>query len=198
MQRLFDEHRFTRVLHLAAESHVDRSIVDPGAFLQTNVLGTFALLKAALDSWRAAGAMDSAAVPSRVDGRGLRLARRRRSRLHRILGLSAELALRRQQGRERPSGPLLCRDLRHAGPDHQLLEQLRPLSASGKADPADDHPCAGGQAAADLWRRLERPRLAACVRSLRRADGRGRARPRRRDLQCRWRQRAQQPRRGRA
>ena len=60
MQRLFDEHRFTRVLHLAAESHVDRSIVDPGAFLQTNVLGTFALLKAALDSWRAAGTMDGA------------------------------------------------------------------------------------------------------------------------------------------
>ncbi len=60
MQRLFDEHRFKRVLHLAAESHVDRSIVDPGAFLQTNVLGTFALLKAALDSWRAAGAMESA------------------------------------------------------------------------------------------------------------------------------------------
>src|SRR5689334_10988498 len=50
VQRLFDEHRFTRVLHLAAESHIDRSIVDPGAFLQTNVLGTFALLKTAFDS----------------------------------------------------------------------------------------------------------------------------------------------------
>jgi dTDP-glucose 4,6-dehydratase len=60
MQRLFDEHRFSRVLHLAAESHVDRSIVDPGAFLQTNVLGTFALLKTARDAWRAASAMDSA------------------------------------------------------------------------------------------------------------------------------------------
>ncbi len=60
MQRLFDEHRLTRVLHLAAESHVDRSIVDPGAFLQTNVLGTFALLKAALVSWRATGTIESA------------------------------------------------------------------------------------------------------------------------------------------
>jgi dTDP-glucose 4,6-dehydratase len=60
MQRLFDENSFTRVLHLAAESHVDRSIVDPGAFLQTNVLGTFALLKAALDSWRATDTMASA------------------------------------------------------------------------------------------------------------------------------------------
>src|SRR5262245_10127852 len=44
MRRLFGEHRFARVLHLAAESHVDRSIVDPGAFLQTNVLGTFTLM----------------------------------------------------------------------------------------------------------------------------------------------------------
>jgi dTDP-glucose 4,6-dehydratase len=37
MQRLFEEHQFTRVAHLAAESHVDRSISDPEAFLQTNV-----------------------------------------------------------------------------------------------------------------------------------------------------------------
>lgn len=55
---LFDEHRFTRVAHLAAESHVDRSIDDPEAFLQTNVLGTFNLLKSALDHWRAAGTLE--------------------------------------------------------------------------------------------------------------------------------------------
>ena len=55
MQRLFDERKFSRVAHLAAELHVDRSISDPEAFLQTNVLGTFTLLKAALDCWRAAG-----------------------------------------------------------------------------------------------------------------------------------------------
>jgi dTDP-glucose 4,6-dehydratase len=60
MRRLFDEHRFTRVAHLAAESHVDRSIADPEAFLQTNVLGTFTLLKTALDAWRSAGTADRA------------------------------------------------------------------------------------------------------------------------------------------
>ena len=60
LQRLFDEHRFTRVAHLAAESHVDRSISDPEAFLQTNVLGTFTLLKAALDAWRTSAALHSA------------------------------------------------------------------------------------------------------------------------------------------
>jgi dTDP-glucose 4,6-dehydratase len=60
MRRLFDEHSLGRVVHLAAESHVDRSIVDAEAFLQTNVLGTFTLLKAALDAWRGSGAIDRA------------------------------------------------------------------------------------------------------------------------------------------
>jgi dTDP-glucose 4,6-dehydratase len=60
MQRLFEEHKFTRVAHLAAESHVDRSISDPEAFLQTNVLGTFTLLKAALDAWRTSATLGSA------------------------------------------------------------------------------------------------------------------------------------------
>ncbi|MDI1266934.1 MAG: dTDP-glucose 4,6-dehydratase [bacterium] len=60
MHRLFDEHAFTRVAHLAAESHVDRSIADPEAFLQTNVLGTFTLLKAALDFWQAKAMIERA------------------------------------------------------------------------------------------------------------------------------------------
>src|SRR5215207_8389470 len=40
------------IMHLAAESHVDRSIDGPGEFIQTNVVGTFALLQAALEYWR--------------------------------------------------------------------------------------------------------------------------------------------------
>jgi len=59
IRRLFEEHEFTRVAHLAAESHVDRSIADPEAFLQTNVLGTFTLLQAALDFWSSAGTLGS-------------------------------------------------------------------------------------------------------------------------------------------
>src|SRR5260370_30251400 len=55
MRRLFEGHKFPRVLHLAAESHVDRSIVDPEAFLQTNVLRTFTFLNAALDPCRPPG-----------------------------------------------------------------------------------------------------------------------------------------------
>src|SRR5947208_13671620 len=40
------------VLHLAAESHVDRSIDGPGDFIKTNIEGTYLLLEAALDYWR--------------------------------------------------------------------------------------------------------------------------------------------------
>lgn len=47
MGRLFADFRPDRVMHLAAESHVDRSIDGPGVFIQTNVVGTFALLQAA-------------------------------------------------------------------------------------------------------------------------------------------------------
>ncbi len=53
IQQLFDEHGFTAVLHCAAESHVDRSITDPLAFVRTNVLGTTTLLQVARESWKA-------------------------------------------------------------------------------------------------------------------------------------------------
>ena len=52
MARLFAAFRPHVVTHLAAESHVDRSIDGPGAFVQTNVVGTFTLLAAALHYWR--------------------------------------------------------------------------------------------------------------------------------------------------
>ena len=49
---LFQEHRFEGVIHLAAESHVDRSIVDPLAFARTNILGTMVLLNAFKELWQ--------------------------------------------------------------------------------------------------------------------------------------------------
>ncbi len=47
LARIFSEHRPDAVMHLAAESHVDRSIDGPAAFIQTNIVGTFTLLEAA-------------------------------------------------------------------------------------------------------------------------------------------------------
>ena len=51
IDRLLTEHRPRAVIHFAAESHVDRSIHGPGAFMQTNVTGTFTLLEAARGYW---------------------------------------------------------------------------------------------------------------------------------------------------
>ena len=52
IQELFQKYQFDGVLHLAAESHVDRSITDPLAFIKTNVLGTANLLTAAKNLWK--------------------------------------------------------------------------------------------------------------------------------------------------
>lgn len=49
---LFKEYQFDGVIHLAAESHVDRSISDPLAFIKTNILGTVNLLNAAKKTWK--------------------------------------------------------------------------------------------------------------------------------------------------
>src|ERR1700733_15172665 len=52
MRRIFKDFSPDVVMHLAAESHVDRSIDGPGEFIQTNIVGTFSLLQAALEYWR--------------------------------------------------------------------------------------------------------------------------------------------------
>src|ERR1700722_6392238 len=128
------------VLHLAAESHVDRSIDGPGEFIKTNIDGTFALLDAARGYWeklpreRAArfrfhhvstdevfGALP---LPPPPDRWGFRPPRQPRQ-IPRDEPLQAEFALRRVEGRLRPSGARLARDLWPPGGDEQLLEQLR-------------------------------------------------------------------------
>lgn len=52
INKLFAKYNFDGVIHLAAESHVDRSIEDPMAFIRTNVFGTVALLNAARIAWK--------------------------------------------------------------------------------------------------------------------------------------------------
>lgn len=51
IDEVFDKYKFDRVIHLAAESHVDRSITNPLAFAQTNIMGTLNLLQAAKRIW---------------------------------------------------------------------------------------------------------------------------------------------------
>ena len=52
LTRIFRDHRPNAVMHLAAETHVDRSIDGPGVFVMTNVVGTQVLLDVAADYWR--------------------------------------------------------------------------------------------------------------------------------------------------
>lgn len=52
INELFSTHKFDSVIHLAAESHVDRSITDPLAFVKTNVIGTMVLLNAFKSCWK--------------------------------------------------------------------------------------------------------------------------------------------------
>jgi dTDP-glucose 4,6-dehydratase len=58
LDRIFADHQPDAVMHLAAESHVDRSIDGPGAFIQTNITGTYTLLEAARAYWQNAGKPD--------------------------------------------------------------------------------------------------------------------------------------------
>ena len=52
IKTVFNSHQITDVIHLAAESHVDRSITDPFSFARTNVMGTLNLLQAAKEFWK--------------------------------------------------------------------------------------------------------------------------------------------------
>jgi dTDP-glucose 4,6-dehydratase len=52
IKKLFSKYKITGIIHLAAESHVDRSIADPMAFIKTNIVGTVTLLNTAFDSWK--------------------------------------------------------------------------------------------------------------------------------------------------
>jgi dTDP-glucose 4,6-dehydratase len=58
---LLREYQPRAIVHFAAESHVDRSIVGPAAFIQTNILGTFVLLQQALAYWQSLSATDQSA-----------------------------------------------------------------------------------------------------------------------------------------
>jgi len=59
LNRIFAEHRPDAVMHLAAESHVDRSIDGPDEFMETNILGTFNMLEAARKYWVESGKPES-------------------------------------------------------------------------------------------------------------------------------------------
>ena len=187
------------VIHLAAETHVDRSITGSAAFIETNIVGTYVLLEAARRYF------EGLPGERREEFRFLHVSTDEvygslgtRRPVHRDHALRSELALLGEQGRVRSSGAGLAPHLRAADHHLQLLQQLRSVSVPRKADPADDPQCAGGQAAARLRQRPQCARLALCRGSCPRAGSDSAPRAGRRDLQRRRPQRAAQHRRGRA
>ncbi len=153
-------------MHLAAETHVDRSIDGPGEFVETNVVGTFRLLNAALDYWR-----------------GLEGERRDAFRFHHVSTdeVFGELALDRGIfTEETPYDPSSPYSASKAASDHfvrawhvtyglpvvltNCSNNYGPLPLSRKADPAGDPQCARWKAAAGLRQGRERPRLAVTSR----------------------------------
>ena len=198
MRQVFATHEPDAVMHLAAETHVDRSIDGPAVFVQTNVVGTFTLLEAARRYLTTLGA-----------------ARRAAFRFHHVSTDEVFGALgpddapfdeatpydprspyAGQQGCLRSSGARLVPYLRVADDRQQHREQLRPLAVSGEADPAGHAQCAGGQTTAGLRRRLQPARLDLCRGPCGRLAARAGARPAGRHLRDRRPPAAQQPRRG--
>ena len=186
------------VIHLAAESHVDRSITGSDAFIQTNIMGTFSMLEfgESLLARTALGEAGRVPLPACVDGRGVWLSRGR-GFVRRDDALRSELSLLRVESRLRSPRLGLGAHLRFPGAHLELLQQLRPLSFPRKADPARHSQRHSSEAAAGLWSRNERARLALCRRPRARARSHREPRPHRREVQRRRPQRVEQH-RGRA
>ena len=77
VRALLEQHQIDTLVHFAAESHVDRSILGPDDFIRTNIVGTHALLKAANSLWLERKIVPFPSLSSCVDRRGVRLARAR-------------------------------------------------------------------------------------------------------------------------
>jgi dTDP-4-dehydrorhamnose reductase len=176
MDRVLAKHQPDAIMHLAAESHVDRSIDGPATFIDTNVTGTYTLLEAARAYWTKAGKPESSAStispPTRSTARWAKRGFSPKTR-----PTTPQQPLFGLQGRLRPPGARLARDLRPAGGPDQLFQQLRAVPLPRKADPRGDPERARGQADPGLRQGRERARLALRGGSRRRAAaGRGKGR----------------------
>ena len=139
IERVFREHQPDKVMHLAAESHVDRSIDGPGEFIQTNIVGTQILLDTATQYWRALDPdrgtrfrfhhVSTDEVFGSLGGRRF---------VYRIESLRSKFALCGEQGLVGPSRARLEQDIRVTGGAQQYVEQLWALSVSRKIDPFDN------------------------------------------------------------
>src|SRR5512147_155190 len=186
LERIFRTYQPTAVLHLAAESHVDRSINGAAEFIRTNVVGTQTLLDVARSYW------------SELDGDRKRDFRFHHVSTDEVYGSLDDFGVFTEDSAYRPNSPYAASK---ASSDHlvrawhhtyglpaiitRCSEQLWSISVSGKADPVDNLSVAQRQAAAGLRIRQERSRLALCRRSCFSPDRGPEKRAAGRDLQYR-------------
>ena len=165
---LLQRHQPAAIIHFAAESHVDRSIHNAQEFIRTNIEGTFVLLQAARQYW---------AELAETEKQNFRFLHVSTDEVYGSLGpdgpgLHGENPVRSQQSLcgvksfFRPSGKSVSSHVWTANTHYELLQQLRPLPVSRKADSADDPQCDDGKAFAGVWRRIECAGLAVCKRPL--------------------------------
>ena len=131
------------IVNFAAETHVDRSIAEPDAFVSTHALGTYVLLEAAREHGLRYLQVSTDEVYGSIE----------EGTFTEESPLRALLALLGHEGRRRPAGAELLPHLRPAGADLPRLEQLRPLPVPREADPADGPQRAARRPAAGLRRR---------------------------------------------
>ena len=111
------------VIHLAAESHVDNSILDPEPFVMSNIIGTFNLLEECRQYWHKVGLLEASSLPPCVYRRGLRHTNKWWL-IYRSDALSAELALLGIQSGERPSRKIVSSYIWNEYGHYKFLEQF--------------------------------------------------------------------------
>jgi dTDP-glucose 4,6-dehydratase len=144
MDRIFAKHKPDAVMHLAAESHVDRSITGPAAFIETNIVGTYVLLEAAraywstLDERRRKRSVSITSLPTKC----MVICRILMSIRHQLsCHSSLKPRLMRQQpvfsveSLQRPSGSCLAAYLRFPDHCHQLFNNYGPYHFPEKLIP---------------------------------------------------------------
>ena len=155
-------HGITHVMHLAAESHVDRSITGPGDFIHTNVVGTFNLLEACRATWH----------DHRTSGH--RFHHVSTDEVYGSLGPTGfftettPYAPNSPYSASKASSDMLVRAYHHTYGLPTVITNCSnnygPYQFPGEAHPGGDSKRAGAQTGARLWRRHERARLALRAR----------------------------------
>ena len=161
ISKIFAENDIDRVVHFAAESHVDRSIRNPEIFVQTNVLGTAVMLNCAKAAWE---------LPDGSFKAGKKFLHVSTDEVYGSLPDDDNAFFyettpydpHSPYSASKASSDMLVKAYMDTCQYHQLLQQLRSFPVPREADPSDHQQCPSRQEASGIRRRQKCPRLAVC------------------------------------